>query len=258
MTARASSSPGRRLHVALVLLLAVAAWAAAVYLRVKRPVAVPEPAPSVTASVGSAPATTASSAPTVAPTTEPSGSATANDGPDAGDGADGEVTRCVASLFPEGTFALGSLDLSFVCEEESPRRATTLIQSQVALGHWGTGKANAGMREWAVLGWYEIGALALIRGQCCESPRPLDWATKLACPFDQAVSRIEQSTHDRDPVALAKAIAEYARQATCLTRQGQASNFGQAGLPGPGVSALRKMTDRARKTWKRAPGSGSR
>lgn len=258
MTARAPASFGRRLHTVLVLLLAVAAWAAAGYFRVK-PVAVAEPLSTATTTASSASAATASSAAPVPPTATASSSASAADSPDAGeDGGDDEVTACVAGMFPEGTFARGSLDLSFVCEEESPRRATTLIQSQVALGRWGTGQSNAGMREWAVLGWYEIGALALFRGQCCESPHPLNWAVKLACPFDQAVSRIEQATRAHDSVALAKAIAEYARQATCLTRQGQAPNFGQSTMPGAGVNALRKMTDRARKDWKRKPAGRSR
>ena len=240
MTGQAPRKGGRRLHIGLLLAVTLGSWSLAVYFRVKPRAAVSAP------QAGRSPDRTA------APSAESSGLATAATGgpsasaPPAGPapGTPAAITACVSTLFPKGTFERAVADFSFVCGDPRPREAVTRVQAELSRDQWGTGEATMGMREWAVLGWYQLAALSVFRGRCCRSPQPLLWNFKLACPIDKAVEQLEQAARGNDPAAIEAASAEYTRTATCLTRQGQAPNFGQTGLPGPSIGTFRKMLER--------------
>jgi eukaryotic-like serine/threonine-protein kinase len=269
MSGQTPRKGGRRLHIGLLLAVAVSSWSLAVYFRVKpratastsAPLADRAPAPIATDSAAASALAAASSASaaasmppsaTGAPSAEPSALATAASGspsadappPKAAPSTPAQITTCVSALFPKGTFERAPADFSFVCGESRPREAVTRVQAELSRDQWGTGEATMGMREWAVLGWYQLAALSVFRGQCCRSPQPLLWSFKLACPIDKAVEQLEAAVRANDPAAVEAATAEFTRTATCLTRQGQAPNFGQSGLPGPGVGTFRKMLER--------------
>jgi hypothetical protein len=157
------------------------------------------------------------------------------------------VTACVASLLPAGAFERGRPNVAFVCEERYPRKAVTRLQAQISLGQFGTDTATDAMRDWASLGWYELAALSLFRGYCCKSPPTLLWTFRLLCPLDKAMGRIEASVARGDNRGLQGGLTEYSYAAQCLTKKGQAANFGQSEMPGAGLSSLRKMLDRRKK-----------
>lgn len=161
-----------------------------------------------------------------------------------------DVTACVAGLFPPSSFDRANADLSFVCEERYPRQGITKIQSQVALDKWGQGGATEGMREWAIMGWYELAALATFRGHCCAEPPAMIWTFKLACPLDQAMVDLEGAVRARDTKAMAAAVGDYTRAARCLSKLGQGRNFGQKGVPGAGLMTFEKTLRRVRAAWK--------
>jgi hypothetical protein len=276
MADQAARKGGHRLQLVLLSLVAVASWGFAVYFRVAPPRARAEgvgsaagpgfTAPSSTepGAPGSAASSSASSAsrstsaaeasgePSTASTTAAStATASASTAAAAAPGDSQQLTACVSAMFPPASFERGRPDFAFVCDERYPRKAVTQIQAQLSLDQWGTGEATVGMREWAVLGWYELAALAVFRGHCCAAARPLEWTFKLACPIDKAMGQVETAVRRQEQAAVEAAVSEYTRVATCLTRQGQAPNFGQRTLPGPGVGTFRKMLARMRAAERR-------
>ena len=253
MADQATRNRRRRIQLAFLGLVTVALWSLAVYFRVA-------PRQNHTGDTGRAPAEPDSAGPaasdrpagtstasasaeiSASSTTETSASATTTGAA----GGSQQLTVCVSAMLPAGSFERGQPDFSFVCDERYPRKAVTQIQAQLSLDRWGTTEATVGMREWAVLGWYEFAALAMFRGQCCADALPLEWTFKLACPFDKAMRQLEDAVRVKEQAAVEAAVSEFTQMATCLTRQGQAPNFGQTESPGPGVSTFRKMLERLR------------
>jgi len=260
MTAQAPRSGRRRLALGSLALVALASWSLAVYFRVAPPRAVagpdgesaartstgsdppassPPPVASSSTGQGAAPSGTSS---TAAPAVTVSGSASALGAAD--DSTPEQVTACVSSLLTAGTLERARPSFSFVCGESHARQAATRIQAELSRDQRGTRGATIGMREWAVLGWYELAALAVFRGQCCASPKPLEWAFKLACPIDKALQQLEDAVRAHDHAGAEKATVQYTKTAMCLARQGQGPNFGQTGLPGPSVGTFKKLLKR--------------
>jgi hypothetical protein len=263
MSGTARRSVGQRAQIAILAVLAAGAWTLAFYFRVahdrgptqRAPLASAQAratdgatgSPSAAATTGSAEPLSPSASPSASPIEQPSSASPAP----SGSGAPASVTACVATLFPPATLERGQPDLSFICEQPYPRKAVTELQSKISLGQWGTTQATEGMREWAVLGWYELAALSLFRGHCCAATAPLEWTFKLACPLDVAMSALETAARAHDATAVDAAVQQYTKAATCLARLGQAPNFGQTAVPGPELSTFKKLVDRSRQAPQR-------
>ncbi len=149
--------PKRTWGALLMLLLAALVAAAAISLLLMRgkgvspppqtPSAAPTARPSIPEHVPSAPAQ-------LAPKAEPSVNAPATD-----------PVACVASHFPEGTFAEGEPKLDTLCSDRDPRHLAKELHRRIVVG--GQGQISAGMREWSLLSWYELAAIATIKQDCC-------------------------------------------------------------------------------------------
>jgi hypothetical protein len=150
-------------------------------------VASPEPpAPSATASVAPSRSFVDASIPTLEPSAavldasaapaEPAppadaSAAPAEPAPPVADAfhARNDVTACVEPLFPAGSFD-GSADLSFVCTEGDPIKGGTAVRVELVRTRR---NLSEGMKEWALLGWYEMAAFTVIQARCCPAlPRP--------------------------------------------------------------------------------------
>lgn len=153
-----------------------------------------------------------------------------------------DTSACVVELFAPKTFRK-TPNFDFLCTKDNPRKGGTDVRTRVVVG--AGGKLTDGMREWAGLGWYEAAAYGVLRARCCPSPAPLKWSFNLVCPVDQSVDRLQKGVVSRDAKAIDEAVKDYSKQVRCLSKFGQASNFGQTGSPGPGVSLLKLFIERA-------------
>jgi hypothetical protein len=204
--------------------LAIVAWGAAGYFAVVRPTPVgPLPVEASAPPPPPPPATATASAP--APALPPSPS------------------TCMVSMMAPDTFKVPP-ELDGICEQENPFKAFSAIKSAV-VGAAGD-RLTEGAREFAGLGWYELAALAALRARCCPAPATLAWPFALACPVDEAMSKLEQAIAEGDAEAIAETLDAYRVQTVCLYKFGQGKNFGRDAMPGAEKAAFDKIFARGR------------
>jgi hypothetical protein len=153
-------------------------------------------------------------------------------------------------LFAKGTFSGDARpDFSFVCRESDPRRGVAGIKKQVVLAA-AKRSVSDGMREWALLGWYELASYAVMRARCCPGAPSL----KLP-PAPSPCHGLEAFLDDLGAAAIAardpkdkdldKAIKRYTDEVYCFVRTGGTSLFGYIGPPKGGEeTAFRKTLAR--------------
>jgi hypothetical protein len=156
------------------------------------------------------------------------------------------VNACMTPLFAKGTFHRGfKPDFSFVCGQTDPRRGAEGLKKQVVLAA-AKRSVSDGMREWALLGWYELSSYAVMRARCCPGAPPLKLppAPSPCHPVDKvlddlgAAALAAQGPKDKD---LHKAVKRYTDEVYCLVRAGGTSLFGHVGPPRGGEeTAFRK------------------
>jgi hypothetical protein len=196
-------------------------------------------APSAGTSAGT-PAASASSAPaSPASSAAPSASASASAPPS----AEATPGACMRALFPEDTFA-SEPDLPFVCEESAAATAVTQLKTRIVVE--GRGRAaTGGMKEWAVLGFYEVAGLSLLRGRCCPSAPPLTVADADPCKLAEAVNAVGEASKPGAPKAdLDAAVKQFDGEVRCLMKIQQTKRFGYDPLLGGEASTFAKTTAR--------------
>lgn len=219
--------------------------------------------PSPAAAPASAAAAPASAAPSPASAAPPAGASSPSPVPAAAGSSPSEAlagpspptdspatpgsspSTCLGTFFPEGTF-LATPPLSFVCEETDAVAVATRLKKEVVVA--GRGRdATAGMKEWAVLGFYELAALAVMRGRCCAGAPPLT-TPESAEPCGRmeerlgaiaAVSREARSAGDR-----AAAVKAFDTSVRCLMKFRQTQRFGFAPLLGSEASTFETIAAR--------------
>ncbi|RLB64126.1 MAG: hypothetical protein DRI90_05360 [Deltaproteobacteria bacterium] len=153
-----------------------------------------------------------------------------------------DTSACVAAIFSPGTFRKKP-NFEFLCTQTNPRIGGLDVRARVVLG--ASGNVTDGMREWAGLGWYEMAAYGLLRARCCSSSPPLKWTFDLVCPVDESLARLQKAVAARDQAAIQEAVKDYTKQVICLSKFGQAENFGQTASPGAGITAFNVLLGRA-------------
>jgi hypothetical protein len=191
---------------------------------------------------GSAPAPASASA-----SAAPSASANAGDEPRSGD-----VGVCMQQLFPPDTFAQPPT-LDFVCTERDPYKGGVALRVKVIRAGGAAGDVTEGMREWSMLGWYEMAAFAVGRALCCPNAQTLKSIHRIdTCPLTDRLAALGAAALGSDDAAVRAALKDYAAVLRCLVAAGTASTFGQPGPPDPGsVTTFRKTLDRMRKAVQR-------
>jgi hypothetical protein len=212
----------------------------------------PSTAPSAPSSDGSAVATIPPTAvgPTASATVASSGeaepSASAAPSPSA---APEDQAECFSNLLAADSIVEGKhLDLAFVCKEADPRKAASKIRSKVIFA--AGGHVSDAMREWSMMGFYELATYAAMRGRCCPGARPLELPPSPGtCPSIQdalnAVSRAAHAgaTESEQATALDGVRATLA----CIEKSGQAATFGDyPRLAGGQDTAFMKTFQRTR------------
>jgi hypothetical protein len=153
-----------------------------------------------------------------------------------------DTSACVTAVFAPGSFNKKP-NFEFLCTQTNPRIGGTDVRARVVIG--AGGKVTDGMREWGGLGWYEMAAYGLLRAHCCASAPPLKWTFDLVCPVDQSLAGLQEAVVAKDEAAVQAAVKAYSKQVRCLSKFGQAMNFGQTASPGAGITGFQTLLRRA-------------
>ncbi len=134
--------------------------------------------------------------------------------------------------FPADSFD-ASTDFAFLCTEADPAKLAAAVRAELVRSHH---NLSDGMKEWALLGWYELPAVALVRSRCCPaSAPPLALPDTGACPpITQVLGTLATAaaaTSDPSDKALQKAVDGYTTDVYCAVRSGFAHRFGRRDKP---------------------------
>jgi hypothetical protein len=159
------------------------------------------------------------------------------------------LASCIVPIFPADSFDRAT-DFSELCSETDPLKISSGIRKELVRGHH---TVSDGMREWALLGWYEIPAVSLVRSRCCPSPHPLEFPDTKACkPMPEilaSLDRVASATSDPADQTLRDAVDAYTREIYCVVRSGIAHRFGRKDKPEGGeITAFMHFLGRFVKT----------
>ncbi|MBW2455381.1 MAG: hypothetical protein JRI68_12755 [Deltaproteobacteria bacterium] len=207
-----------------------------------------EPSPAVP------PLTAATSATTPLPTTAssavatpPSASATAAPVVPSSSSrppAVGDRDACMRALFPADTFSdRATPNFDRVCRRGHPRKGAEAIKGLVVAG--GNRRAlTTGMKEWSLLGWYNMAAFTVVHGHCCESAIDLSHPSFKICGLGDALEALHAAARGR-PTELDAATEAYRKAASCTWRSNNAKMFQQTTQPtSQQLATYRKILDR--------------
>src|SRR5262249_53128453 len=103
-----------------------------------------------------------------------------------------DIAACALPVFAPGTFDdAGPPDQGRICNELAPRHGAAALRADVVRANRGRATSE-GVREWSLLGWYEMAVFSVIRARCCPSTTPLalpalpDWCV----PLDAALNEL--------------------------------------------------------------------
>jgi hypothetical protein len=137
----------------------------------------------------------------------------------------------VLSLFPPESFDAQS-NFAPVCAETDPLKLGNALRAELVRARK---NLSEGMRDWALLGWYELPAVALVRARCCPSAQPLDIPALPACPpMAEVLGELVGAagkTHELTDKSLQAALTAYTNEVYCLVRYGHARRFGRTEGP---------------------------
>jgi eukaryotic-like serine/threonine-protein kinase len=219
------------------------------------------PEPSASASPGAS--SSASGSPSVAAPASASVSATASTSaaadsaaPSASSSAaaSGNVNACMMPFFVPDTFIDIRPNLDSVCKFTDPRDGAMGVRTEIVRGGKRRG-VSEGMREWAVLGFYEIAAFAIFQAACCPSPPEIHIPVAIpTCDIETPLKELAKvaSSADADDAKVQAAVDDYARAIKCVARVGAYDSFGQkAGPQGGQDVAFDKVLKRVRASLKK-------
>jgi hypothetical protein len=197
---------------------------------------------SATASVAAS--ATASATASVAAST--AAAATGSAGAAAGQSG---AAACMMPLFSQDAFVSPPAALNAVCTITDPLKGADLIRSEVILGGQGRVLSDS-MREWGVLGWYEMAVFSVLQYACCPSRPALQIPLSVpTCDIETPLKDLAAAATDpaSDDAKIKAAFDAYTKAARCIARHGGASGFGRKGAPQGGEDiAFQKTLDRAR------------
>jgi hypothetical protein len=194
-----------------------------------------------------APPPTSSAAPPATGSAAPSGTAAASASP-------GDVAACLFPLFAENTFVDPPTRLNTICQIGDPRKGGEIIRTEVILA--GERRVlSDGMREWAILGWYEMPAFGMLQEACCPSHPELDIPiTMPPCEIEGPLNDLIKiaTSPDSDDAKVKAAVKAYTREAKCIARAGASDSYGRKTGPQGGEDvAFKKTLDRVRAAAKK-------
>jgi hypothetical protein len=139
-----------------------------------------------------------------------------------------DVKACFVGLLAAGAVAEDAHpDFSFICKDVDPRKASGKVKSMVvAASH---GHVTDAMREWSMMGYWELATYAAMRGRCCPNARPLEIPPSPgACPsLADALNAISAAAHPGvTESAQADAAKNFHDALRCVVKSGQEKYLG--------------------------------
>jgi hypothetical protein len=161
-----------------------------------------------------------------------------------------DPTACVRSLLPPDAFVQDAKpDLGFVCTQTNPRKGSSALKKRIVIGGNRRGTTNA-MREWSMLGWYEMPAFVSIRAACCPNADPVKLveSTRTRCDtFASVLDDLGRAVLQDAPEPTEEALSRYTRTIYCAFAAGTAPAFGPAQGPTGGEdTTFRKLLARVK------------
>jgi hypothetical protein len=112
------------------------------------------------------------------------------------------------------------------------------------------------MREWAILGWYEMAAFAVLRGRCCAEssairlPATAGTCEPLDAPLNALAAAVKPDATVEGPRQdrvhrVERALERYTAAVNCAMKTGTASEYLFGPLKGGEEGPLRRMLERA-------------
>jgi eukaryotic-like serine/threonine-protein kinase len=152
------------------------------------------------------------------------------------------------SLFAEDTFESLDPNLAKLCEDKSTSKFSKRVKELLVAGSHG--RMTDGMKEWGILGIYEIAAMAAMRGRCCPDAPALEVAGPpgTCAPLSTSLGAINVASHTGgSAMDLDTAVATFDKDVRCVIRAQQTQAFGDYGPLGGGEgTALEKTIQRIR------------
>lgn len=197
--------------------------------------------PSASASAFALPSASASALPSASSSASALASTSAKVAADAADA----THRCIAGAFPADTFAGTFTDLSPVCSQKDVVQGAQDLRLMIVRA--GTGRSvTAGMKEWSLMGTYELPAFAIIQNRCCAGATVTVPSGPDGCPMslESAIRALEVVDLGVKKL-LDKSINDLDRAIRCIERSGGQKRFGgHKTLSGGEVTPFRKLVAR--------------
>lgn len=221
-------------------------------------------ATAVTAAVSAAATTKPSAAVSTSASSPASGSASppptassiASATPIASASGAADLPACVKSALAADTFvSKRPKDLEFICRETDVVKGGGRLRARIVLAGE-TRAVTDGMREWAMLGFYELAAFAILHERCCPEPKPVTApASPEICKPAVAEAARRVSVSSRSESELEAALGEFDKAIRCAVRANQIETFGGHPRPSGGEATwLKKIVTRLRSSeGQRAP-----
>ncbi len=188
---------------------------------------------SLRATANPASATAAASTPSVA---------TASSAPVAAPEA---LERCITRALPADTFEGTFTDFSPVCAASEVLDGSQRFREMIVRA--GHGRAvTSGMKEWSLLGFFELAAFAVLRQRCCNAEPIAVPSSPESCPvsMEKAIRQLEAADFSSKK-QVASAIDQLEKAARCITRSGAEKRFGgHPALSGGEGTPLKRIVKR--------------
>jgi hypothetical protein len=161
-----------------------------------------------------------------------------------------DLAACVKPMFPAGTFETPAMpDLSPICSEPDPKKGASALRA-IVISAGANRPTSDGMREWGVLGWYEMAAFATVRGHCCPGAPPIALTKPIPeCTLEPSLNGLAAASGKglpNDEKALAQVLQPYDDAILCLVRLELGPRFAKPNaIQGGETLAIKKFLARA-------------
>lgn len=152
------------------------------------------------------------------------------------------VGACLQKALSPDSFAEAPSDVDFICAEADAVKGAGRLRTRIVIAGDGRG-VTEGMKEWSLLGGYELAAYAAIRAECCPEAGP---STVPASPqicsvsVESAVRKVA-AARAAGSKELSEATEDLDRALRCVVRAKQASAFGGHPRPSGGEGTILKQ-----------------
>ena len=136
---------------------------------------------------------------------------------------------CFGDLLAEDGLSKNGPSLERSCTKTSDYGAMLVLKTEIVRN--GRRRVTPAMAEWSRLGWYETAAFAAMRAHCCPDAAALGSPSRFeVCRMEESLAYIANAIDDEK--AMAEALGDYQRAATCIARKGGGGAYGRRSLPG--------------------------